>query len=98
MVGKSIDDDDLISYINSGLNPVFHPFFTSYSFAIKDKPLTFDEFKTELLSYEMLVNSSQTSTDTNVEGFALYSQKPKNNSNKKNKYNGSDKNNQQFSQ
>lgn len=31
----------------------------------------------------MLVNSSQTSTNTNAGGFALYSQKPKNNSNKK---------------
>ena len=31
----------------------------------------------------MLVNSSQTSTDANAGGFALYSQKPKNNSHKK---------------
>lgn len=44
VVSKSIDDDDLISYINSGLNPIFHPSVASYSFAIRDKPLIIDEF------------------------------------------------------
>ncbi|KAA8538352.1 hypothetical protein F0562_027825 [Nyssa sinensis] len=64
IVGKPVDDDDLISYLISGLNPSFHAFITSYSFATRQTSLSFDEFQTELLNYEMMVNSHNSAPDS----------------------------------
>ncbi|KAL6347551.1 hypothetical protein AAG906_026076 [Vitis piasezkii] len=52
-VGKPFEDDDLMSYIVSGLNPSFNPFITSLSFATRDKNVSFEDFQAELLSYEL---------------------------------------------
>jgi hypothetical protein len=77
-IGKSVDDDDLISYVIGGLNSSYHPFITSYTFATRETGLSYDQFQTELLNYEMLlIISQQQSTQQEVGGFALYSQKPK---------------------
>ncbi|KAB5518981.1 hypothetical protein DKX38_023300 [Salix brachista] len=56
-VGKSIDDDDLISYIISGLNTAYTPFITSFSFATRHTSLSFNEFQSELISYETLLET-----------------------------------------
>jgi hypothetical protein len=77
-VKKPVDEDDLISFVISGLNSTFQSFVTSYSFLTRDKELTFDEFQTELLNFEMMVNIHRQQNEPEVGNFALYSQKSKN--------------------
>jgi hypothetical protein len=73
-VGKPIDDDDLISFIVSGLNPLFHTFVTIHSFAARDHEMSFTDFQSELLSHELLLQNQQHSALTPETGiFALYS-------------------------
>jgi hypothetical protein len=55
-VGKPIEDDELITFIVSGLNPIYTSFITSFSFATRDKSLSFKDFHDELLNHEMLLN------------------------------------------
>lgn len=55
-IGKPIDEEDLISFILSGLNPTFTSFVTFYSLATRDKSLSFTDFQDQLLSHEMLLN------------------------------------------
>jgi len=58
-IGKRIDDEDLISYIISGLNPSSNAFVTVFSMTSKDKAPSFIEFQDELISHEMLLNQQQ---------------------------------------
>ena len=53
-VGKPVEDDDLISYIIGGLSPAYTPFITAFSFVTRDISLSFNEFQSELVSYETL--------------------------------------------
>ena len=55
-IGKPTDDEDLISFIISGLNPTFNSFVTYVSIAARDNPLSFLDFQDELLNHEMLLN------------------------------------------
>jgi len=73
-VGRPIDDEDLISYIISGLNPTFNSFITSYIFITRDNPLTFEEFRDELLNHEMLLNQ-QNAAAPDPATFALFTQR-----------------------
>lgn len=57
IVGKPLEDDDLMSYIVSGLNPYFNPFITSLSFATRDNNVSFENFLAKLLSYELLLDN-----------------------------------------
>lgn len=41
---KTIDDQDLISFLLGRLRPTFNPFITSFNFASHDKDLSFDDF------------------------------------------------------
>jgi hypothetical protein len=77
VIGKPIDDDDLINFALSGLNPTFNAFITTYTLLLsRDKP-SFDDFQNELLSHEMLLNQQQLpAPDTST--FALFSHKPSN--------------------
>ncbi|KAF8389092.1 hypothetical protein HHK36_025777 [Tetracentron sinense] len=86
-VGKPLEDDDLMSYIVSGLNPSFNPFITSLSFATRDKNVSFQDFQAELLSYELLLENQNTSIPPETNNFAFftpksnqqqYNRKPKN--------------------
>jgi hypothetical protein len=52
VVAKSVDNEDLISYIVGGLNPIFTPFITFLNFATQDQPISFNAFQSELLNYE----------------------------------------------
>ena len=52
-VGKPLLEDDLISY---ALNPLFNKFITSLSLATRDNPVSFIDFRDELLNHEMLLN------------------------------------------
>ncbi|KAF9667292.1 hypothetical protein SADUNF_Sadunf15G0007400 [Salix dunnii] len=73
-VGKSIDDDDLISYIISGLNTAYTPFITSFSFATRHTSLSFNEFQSELISYETLLETQIKSVPPEAGQFALFNQ------------------------
>jgi transposase InsO family protein len=60
-VGKAIDDDELITYILGGLHPSFNPFVVSLSLATRDSSLTVEDFLTELLSIEQLIENQHQS-------------------------------------
>lgn len=75
-IGKPIEDEDLISLIVSGLNLSFNAFITSFSFATRENPLTFNDFQDELLSHEMLLTQQYAAIDTTA--IALVAQKPSN--------------------
>jgi len=53
--GKPVDDDDLISFITSGLNPAFNSFVTIFNFSSRNKDLSF----AELLIHEILLENQQ---------------------------------------
>ncbi len=84
-VGKPIEDEDLISYIVSGLNPSFTPFVTSYSFATRDFFFTLQEFQDELLNYETLLENQNHLVPPDTSTFAMYATKSGQSSNHKNK-------------
>jgi hypothetical protein len=78
-VGKPVDDDDLISFIISGLNPAFISFITAFNFAVQDKEMKFADFQSELLSHEILLENQQHHTLTPETGsFAFYTNKSNN--------------------
>jgi hypothetical protein len=59
VIGKPLDDEDLISVITNGLNPTFIHFVTNLAFATREKSLSFDDFQEMLLNHEMLLNNSK---------------------------------------
>lgn len=73
LVGQPIGDEDLISYIVGGLSPQYNPFIASL-WAGKDRSLRVDDFQSELLNYEQLLEHQMASVDRG--SFALYSHKP----------------------
>jgi len=54
-IGKGVDDEDLISYVIGGLNPSYHTFVTTFSYGNRDIAVPFEDFQTELLNYEQLL-------------------------------------------
>lgn len=58
-VGKAVDDEDLITYIVSGLHPSYTPFITTFSFTTRYHVMTFEAFQSELLNFEALIASQQ---------------------------------------
>lgn len=57
VVGKSVEDDDLISFVISGMNPSFNSFVTTFSFVVKDHDMSFTDFQAELFSHEILLKN-----------------------------------------
>jgi hypothetical protein len=75
-VGKPVEDDDLISFVISGLSPVYNSFVVAFSFHVHDRAMTFANFQAELLSHEVLLQSQEHHTLTPETGnFALYTNK-----------------------
>jgi hypothetical protein len=75
-VGKPVEDDDLISFVISGLSPVYNSFVAAFSFHVHDRAMTFANFQAELLSHEVLLQSQEHHTLTPETGnFALYTNK-----------------------
>lgn len=72
VIGKPLNDEDLISTIINGLNPSFINFVTNFAFATREKSISFDEFQDMLLNHEMLLNKVAT---PDVSTFALFAQK-----------------------
>ena len=74
-VGKPIDDEDLVSFIMSGLNPSFNSFVTAYTVATRDHSPSFIDFQDDLLSHEMLLNQQHTATVVDTSSaFAFHMQ------------------------
>jgi hypothetical protein len=74
--GKPMEEEDLISFIISGLNPAFNLFVTAFSFVIRNTNMTFANFQSELLSHEMMLENQHQQTLTPKSGsFALYTNK-----------------------
>lgn len=70
-IGKPTDDEDLVSYILSGLNPSYNSFVISYTIATRDETPSFTDLQEELLNHEMLLHKQQRgATDTSP--FALH--------------------------
>ncbi|KAF9664119.1 hypothetical protein SADUNF_Sadunf17G0123000 [Salix dunnii] len=73
--GKPVDEQDLISYLLSGLKPQFMPFITAFTFATREKELSLDDFQTEILNFETLMEASNLTipTETNLAFAATHS-------------------------
>jgi hypothetical protein len=70
---KPVEDDDFISFIVSGLNPLFNTFVTVHSFTACTTEMTFADFQYELFNHEMLLENQQHKTTTPETGsFALH--------------------------
>ena len=74
VAGKMIEDDELISYIISGLNLSFNSFITSFSLATRERLLSFNVFRDELLNHKSLLN--QQVILPNASDIALMAQRP----------------------
>ncbi|KAJ0038846.1 hypothetical protein Pint_23826 [Pistacia integerrima] len=83
---QTVDEEDLISYVIGGLNSTYNPFITSFNFATKDKSISFDDFQTELLNYEQLLDSQTKTLPSEGSQFAFFTNKPKVPYGKKPKY------------
>ncbi|KAG6742168.1 hypothetical protein POTOM_055456 [Populus tomentosa] len=75
--GKPVDDQDLISFLLSGLPSTYNPFVTSFNFACRDNDFTFEDFQAELLSYENLLDFNHSTRDTDTNHFAFAAHKSK---------------------
>ncbi|KAG6751751.1 hypothetical protein POTOM_043958 [Populus tomentosa] len=59
VAGKPVDDQDLINFLLIGLHSSYTPFVTSFNFASRDTEFTFEDFQTELLGFENLLEITQ---------------------------------------
>jgi hypothetical protein len=74
-VSKPADDEDLISFIMSGLNPSFNSFITSYSVTTRDHSPTFANFQDDVLNHEMLLKQQSTVFADTTSNFAFHAQR-----------------------
>ena len=56
----------------------FNAFITTFNFATQEAPLSYKDFKAELLNHEILFANQATTTSSNTNGFLLYSNKTNN--------------------
>jgi hypothetical protein len=75
--GKPVDDQDLINFLLIGLHNSYTPFVTSFNFASRDTEFTFEDFQTELLGFENLLEITQSTATSDNGHFAFASRKPK---------------------
>jgi hypothetical protein len=69
-VGKSIEDDDLISLVINGINPTYNSFVTA--FTLRDRETTFHDFQSELLGHKILLQNQQQALNPEAGSFALH--------------------------
>jgi hypothetical protein len=77
IVAKPVDNEDLISYIVGGLNPIFTPFITFLNFATQDQPISFNAFQAELLNYEQLLEAQNKPQLSDITQLAFFTPKHK---------------------
>jgi hypothetical protein len=73
-IGQSVVDEELISFVMSGLNHSFNSFVIVIMISTRKAPMTFAEFRDELLNHELLLNQQTAPSATST--FALTAQKP----------------------
>lgn len=70
--GKPVDDEDLISYVVSGVNNAYHPFITALNLTTRESPISFDDFQAELLNYEQLLDKQTKAVQHEGGQFAFF--------------------------
>jgi hypothetical protein len=84
-IGKAMEDENPISFIISGLNPMCNNFFTTLSFTTREHGMSFDDFQEQLLNHEMLNKQQTVVADSSA--FALFNKRTgPQNFNQKRKY------------
>ncbi|XP_008797552.2 uncharacterized protein LOC103712723 [Phoenix dactylifera] len=58
-IGKPVANDDMIGYIVSGLTSLYTSFISSFYFATRQQGLSFEDFQSELLPHEDLLEQHQ---------------------------------------
>ena len=69
-MGKPVNEEDLISFIISGLNPSFNVFITTFNLTTRESPLPYADFESELLNHESLLSNQISNTTTKSPTFA----------------------------
>jgi transposase InsO family protein len=77
-IGKGVDDEELTSYVIGGLNPSYHTFVTTFTYGNRDTAVPFEDFQTELLNYEQLLEAHQKPLQPDGGQFAFHLQRQKN--------------------
>jgi hypothetical protein len=75
--GQPVDDQAFITFLLGGLRATYTPFITSYNFACRDKELSLDDFQSELLSFETLVEAPILMQNQNFAFAAKHTNYPK---------------------
>jgi hypothetical protein len=89
VIGHQIPDEDLISFILSGLNSSYNIFVQFYSLTTRDNCLTFEDFQAELLTHEILIENQNSTMQSDVGNSAFFTHKRGTNSSyEKKKYGG----------
>ncbi|XP_041016396.1 uncharacterized protein LOC121258994 [Juglans microcarpa x Juglans regia] len=75
VVGKPVEDLDLIFSMLNGLNSSFHFFVTTYMLLAKEKSMPFSDFHVELLNYDLMQKFHNHTIKPETGSYALYSHK-----------------------
>ena len=75
VVGKPVEDCDLILSVLNGLNSSFHSFVTTYMLLAKEKSMHFSDFHAELLNYDLMQKFHNHTIQLETGSYALYSHK-----------------------
>jgi hypothetical protein len=73
-IDRPIEDDDLIHFVISGLNPTFNAFIKTFLLLNRYNSLSFDDFQHDLLNHERLLNKQHVVVP-NSSHFAMFSNK-----------------------
>jgi hypothetical protein len=73
IANKAISYNDLISYIIGGLNSIYSLFVMAFSMITKDKSMTLEEFQTQLLGHEQLLEHQAATVEHS--SFAMFSKR-----------------------
>jgi hypothetical protein len=76
-IGKGVEDEELTSYVIGGLNPSYHTFVTTFSYNNRDAVVPFEDFQTEMLNYEQLLEAHQKPLQPDGGQFAFHLQRQK---------------------
>uniref|UniRef100_A0A2N9EGZ0 Integrase catalytic domain-containing protein n=1 Tax=Fagus sylvatica TaxID=28930 RepID=A0A2N9EGZ0_FAGSY len=71
-IGKPVDEDDLISFILSGLNPSFNVFITTFNLTTRDTPLPYANFESRHPPSQLAAMVTQTNAQFSNEEQPWY--------------------------
>jgi hypothetical protein len=76
-IGKNVDDEDLISYVVGGLNSSYQSFIITFNFVTRENPISFEDFQTELLNFDHMLDAHQRIAPSERGQIAFFTQKSK---------------------